>query len=114
MQSMIEANSHSSPASLSKREESHQLDKISRMVTNQASPKSQIPLTQNSNILTQRVKPNRPSTYPSVVAQNTPQADRSPPFSPILLFPGNEYAPCPIPASKTTKTFKGSRGSFSN
>ncbi len=49
-QSMIEANSHSSPACLSKREESNQLDKISHMITNQSSPKSKIPLTQNSNI----------------------------------------------------------------
>ena len=82
------------------------------MVNNQASAKShnfaQVPLTQNSNILTQRETPNRHDTYPSVVAQNTPQADRSPPFSPILLFPGNEYAPCPIPASKTTKTIEKS------
>ena len=110
MQSMIEANSHCSPASLSKREEPHQLDKIFRMATNQASPKSQVPLTQNTNILTQRVTPNRYATNPSVVAQNIPQADRSPPFSPILLIPGNEYAPCPIPACKSTKNFKGSRG----
>jgi hypothetical protein len=93
MQSMIEANSHSSPASLSKREEPHQLDKISRMATNQASPKSQVPLIQNTNILTQRVTPNRHATNPSVVAQNIPQTDRSPPFSPILLIPGNEYTP---------------------
>ena len=83
---------------------------LAAQVCNQASPKSQVPLTQNSNILTQRVKPNRPATYPSVVAQNIPQADRSPPFSPILLIPGNEYAPCQIPACKSTKTFEGSRG----
>ena len=66
--------------------------------------------SQNSNIITQRVTPNRHVTYPSLVAQNIPQAERSPPFSPIQLIPGNEYAPCPIPACKSTKSFKGSRG----
>jgi hypothetical protein len=44
-----------------------------------------------------------------VVAQNIPQADRSPPFT-YMLIPGNEYAPCQIPACKSTKIYEGSRG----
>jgi hypothetical protein len=104
MQSMFEANFQSSPVCLSKREEPQQ----QRNATYQASPKATT--SQNSNIITQRVTPNRHVTYPSLVGQNIPQAERSPPFSPIELIPGNEYAPCPIPACKSTKSFKGSRG----
>jgi hypothetical protein len=110
MKSMLENYNQSSPIIQPNNRASNEAGQSNHLLTMSTTPTSGSYGQLQNPILVQRTAPQHHVNIPYINAQNFPSVSNSPPFSPIRLIPGNDYAPCPIPNCTATKTFKGSKG----